>query len=98
MDCDDEFIGESSRTVGERFKEHLKAPSSKYDHYNSTGYTTTIDNFSRVGREDKNLARTIRESTYIRVNSPSVNNNIGKYHLPHIWDGVLFNTSDLKLK
>ena len=26
MECDDEYTGESSRTFGERFKEHLKAP------------------------------------------------------------------------
>ena len=26
VDCDDEYIGESSRTFGERYKEHLKAP------------------------------------------------------------------------
>ena len=26
VECDDEYIGESSRTFGERFKEHLKAP------------------------------------------------------------------------
>ena len=26
VDCDDEYIGESSRTFGERFKEHLKPP------------------------------------------------------------------------
>ena len=40
----------------------------------------------------------IRESIYIRVNNPSLNKNIGKYHLPHIWDEVLFNISELKLK
>ena len=27
VECDEEYIGESSRTFGERFKEHLKAPS-----------------------------------------------------------------------
>ena len=27
VDCDDEYIGESSRTFGERYKEHLKTPS-----------------------------------------------------------------------
>ena len=27
-----------------------------------------------------------------------VSENIGKYHLPHIWDEVLFNTSELKIK
>ena len=24
--------------------------------------------------------------------------NIGKFHLPHIWDEVLFNTSELKIQ
>ena len=36
--------------------------------------------------------RAIKEAIYIRVNNPSLNRNIGKYHLPHIWDEVLFNT------
>ena len=35
---------------------------------------------------------------YIRVNNPSLNKNIGKYHLPHIWDKVLNNITELKLK
>ena len=42
--------------------------------------------------------RTIKEALYIRVNDPSLNRNIDKYHLPHIWDEVLFNISELKLK
>ena len=28
IDCEDEYIGESSRTFGERYKDHLKVPSS----------------------------------------------------------------------
>ena len=80
------------------FKEHLKAPSPIYDHSNTSGHTVTIDNFSIVGREDKNLIRTIIEALYIRVNNPSLDRNIGKYHLPHIWDEVLLNISELKLK
>ena len=94
----EEYIGESARTFAERFKEHLKAPSPIYDYYTTSGYTVTIDNFSIVGREDQNLMRTIKEALYIRVNNPSLNRNIGKYHLPHIWDEVLFNISELKLK
>ena len=98
VECDEEYIGESSRTFGERFKEHLKAPSPIYDHQNITGYNVTLDNFSIVGREDQNLCRWIKEALYIRVNNPSLNKNIGKYHLPHIWDEVLHKTSELKLK
>ena len=86
------------RTFWERFKEHLKAPSPIHDHYNITGHTTTVENFSIVGRKDQNLIRTIKEALYIRVNNPSLNKNIGKYHLPNIWDEVLVNTSELKLK
>ena len=98
VECDEVYIGESSRTFGERFREHLKAPSLIFDHYNITGHNVTVDNFSIVGREDQNLMRTIKKALYIRVNNPSLNRNIGKYHLPHIWDEVLFDTSKLKLK
>ena len=42
--------------------------------------------------------RLIKEAIYIRVNSPSSNKDVGKYHLPHIWDEVLFNISELKIK
>ena len=30
-------------------------------------------------------------------NNPSLNKNIGKYHLPHIWDEVLVNITELQL-
>ena len=40
----------------------------------------------------------IKESIYIRVNNPSLNNNIGKFNLSHIWDRVLLNTKGLTLK
>ena len=98
VECDEEYIGESARTFAERFKEHLKTPSPIYDHYNTSGHNVTIENFSIVGREDQNLMRNIKEALYIRVNNPSLNRNIGKYHLPHIWDEVLLNSSELKLK
>ena len=92
MQYDKEYIGESSRTFRDRFKKHQKAPSLIYDHSNTTGYTATIHNFSIVGRGYQNLNRTIKEPLYIGVNNPSLNRNIGKYHLPHIWGEVMFNT------
>ena len=98
LECDHEYIGETARTFGERFKEHLKAPSPIYDHSNISGHSTTINNFTVVGREEQNLSRLIKESMFIRVNSPSLNKNIGKYHLPHIWDEVLVNNTELILK
>ena len=98
LGCDDEYIGETSRTFGERYKEHLKAPSAIHHHSTITGHTTNHNNFQIVGREGHNLARNIKESIYIRVNNPSLNNNIGKFNLSHIWDRVLLNTKGLTLK
>ena len=70
VECDEEYIGESARTFAVRFKEHQKAPSPIYDHYNTSGHTVTIDNFSIVEREDQNPMRTIKEALYIRTNNP----------------------------
>ena len=57
LGCDDEYIGETSRTFGERYKEHLKAPSAIHHHSTITGHTTNHNNFQIIGREGHNLAR-----------------------------------------
>ena len=98
LGCNDEYIGETSRTYGERHKEHLKAPLPIHHHSNQTGHPTSHNNFQIIGREGHNLARNIKESIFIRVNNPTLNNNIGKFNLPHIWDRVLLNTQGLNLQ
>ena len=77
IDCDEEYIGESGRTFGERLKEHLKAPSPIFGHQNSSGHETSMENFKIIGREENILSRTIKEAMYIRVNNPTLNRNIG---------------------
>ena len=96
-ECDDEYIGESARTFEERFKEHLKAPSPIYEHDNITGHKTSVENFIIIGREGHGISRTIQEAIYIRVDNPTLNRNVGKYNLPHIWDKVLFSIRELKI-
>ena len=95
--CDDEYILETSRTVGERYKEHLKDPSPIHHHNNQTNHPINHNNFKIIGREGHHLSRYIKESIFVRVNSPTLNNNVGKFNLPHIWDKVLINTPGLKL-
>ena len=46
----------------------------------------------------QSIARSIKEAILIRVNDPSLNRNIGKYQLPHIWDEVLVMSPEVKLK
>ena len=89
VDCKEDYTGESGRTFAGRYKEHMKAPSPIHDHYKTTSHDISIDSFSIVGREDQSLARSIKEAIFIRVNDPSLNRNIGKYQLSHIWDKVL---------
>ena len=55
------------------------------------------ENFKIIGREGHGISRTIQEAIYIRVNNTTLNRNVGKYNLPHIWDKVLFTTPELKL-
>ena len=50
-ECEDEYMGELSRTFGESYKEHLKAPSPIYKYHNTTGHNTSVDNFKIIGRE-----------------------------------------------
>ena len=57
VECNEEYIGESSRTFRERFKEHQKAPSPIFDHFNITGHSKSVENFNIVGRR----IRTSRE-------------------------------------
>ena len=98
LTCDNEYTGETSRTFGVRFKEHLKDPSPIHHHSSNTGHPTTQQNSQIIGKEEHGLARNIKESIFIRVNNPTLNNNIGKFNLPHIWDRVLLNTPGLTLK
>ena len=58
---------------------------------------TNPEDFTIIGREDHGLARTIKESINISVNNPTLNRNVGKYNIHHIWGRVLFNTPGLKI-
>ena len=93
----EKYIGDIARALGDRHKEHLKGPSPIHAHIQHTGHNATVDNFNIIGREDRDLVRTIKEAIYIRVYNPSLNRNVGKYHLSHLWDRVLFNTPGLQI-
>ena len=50
-ECDKEYIGESARTFEEHYKEHLKVPSPIFDHQNTIGHITTVENFQDYRQE-----------------------------------------------
>ena len=97
INCAEEYNGETSRTLGECYKEPMREPSSIQVHSQLTGHKLSPDNFNILGREGQDLTRLIKEYIYIRVNNPIPNRNIGKFHLNHIWDRVLVSIPSLKV-
>ena len=91
-------VGESATTFGQRFKEHIKAPSPIYGLQTTTSHPTTLHDLNIVDREGQSSVRTIKESIYIRVNNPTINRNTGKYSLLYIWNGVLVNNAKPQIK
>ena len=51
VDCDEKYIWQSSRTFGDRLKQHFRSLSPIYNHANTTGHHKGLDNISIVGRE-----------------------------------------------
>ena len=97
LNCTEQYIGESGRTLGDRLKEHLRAPSPIHQYSSTSGHPISPNCFKIIHRESKDVSRNIKEAMFIRVNDPSLSRNIGKYQLPHIWDQVLQDTPTLQL-
>ena len=82
-------------TWGE-FQRTSEALFPVYDHYTTTGHTTTVENFS-CGLGGPEPHKSLKRS-YIHKGQQFIpNKNTGTYHLSHIRDKVLFNTSELKI-
>ena len=96
--CEEEYIAELGWTFGDRLKEHHRAPATIYIHGQSSQHCIDVDSFSIVGRAAHSITRTIKEAMFIRVNNSSLNRNLGKFQLHHIWDEVLQDTPAFHLK
>ena len=97
IDCGEEYIGETSRTLRERYQEYLRGPLPIQEFSQLAVHQTNQDNFSIIGREGQDFTRLIKESIFIRANNSTLNRNIGKFQLSRIWDRVLFRTPGIKV-
>ena len=88
----------TGKSVDERYKENIRAPSPIFNLFQTTGHDITLDNVSLVDRKPNGITRTIKEAMFIRVNDPPLNRNLGKYQLSHIWDEVLQDILALQLQ
>ena len=53
---------ESPQGLLERGLRNIRRHSPTFDHFNTTGHSINIDNFSIVGREDHSLNRALKEA------------------------------------
>ena len=98
INCSSTYIGESGRTLGDRIKEHLKAPSPIHQHSSTTGHPMDPNQFNIIHKEVNSQPRTIKEAMFICMQDPPLNQNLGKYQLPHIWDHLLQASPTLQCK
>ena len=98
INCTEAYIRESGRVLADRIKEHLKAPSPIHQHSSTTGHPLSPQCFNIIPQEPQGPSRNIKEAMFIHVNDPSLNRNLGKYQLPHIWDNILHDTPALQVK
>ena len=74
----EEYIGESGRTLGDRVKEHLRAPSPSTNTATLQNIQPSPDCFIIVHRESQGNTRNIKDTMFTWVNDPSLNRNLGK--------------------
>ena len=75
--CEKEYIGETARTLGVRFKEHTdgKHPNSAVTaHTSTTGHKYSLADVKVLVREDSDLKRKVKEAIAIhkKKNSPEL--------------------------
>ena len=96
INCPNAYIGESVRSLGERVKEHFKAPSPIHLHSTTTGHPMDPEQFNIVHKEVNSHSRTTKEAVFIHMQYQTPNRNLGKYQLPHIWDHLLLASPTLQ--
>ena len=98
INCPDEDMGNSVRALGERIKKHLKAPSPIHQHTSSTGHPLSPECFNIIHRVTQDTSRNTKEAIFIHINDTSLDRNLSKHQLPHVWDNILQDTPALHLK
>ena len=78
--CNSSYIGETSRTLGERVKEHSKSTTSAIlKHCKDFHHPLpSINDFSIIDKDPSQITREAKEAIHIRRLDPNLNQNIGK--------------------
>ena len=89
--CNSSYIGETSRALGERVKEHSKSTTSAIlKHCKDFHHPLpSISDFSIIDKDHSQITREAKEAIHIRRLDPNLNPNIGKMSIPHCFDPLI---------
>ncbi len=89
--CNACYIGETGRTLVERLRDHVSDNNSAVKrHHLDTGHPLPNEQDIKIVNVESNaFRRKVKEAIFIKVNNPSLNQNIGKFNLPPIYDQLL---------
>ena len=89
--CNSFYIGETSRALGERVKEHSKSTTSAtLKHCKDPHHPLpSISDFSIIDKDPSQITREAKEAIHIRRLDPNLNRNIGKMSIPHCFDPLV---------
>ena len=89
--CNSSYIGEMSRALGERVKEHSKSTTlAILKHCKDFHHPLpSISDFNIIDKDPSQITREAKEAIHIRRLDPSLNRNIGKMSIPHCFDHLL---------
>ena len=89
--CNSSYIGESSRCLESRVKEHnTSSTRTRFQHSMTNKHTKAdISQFTIIDQDRKQVSREAREAIHIRKNNSALNCNIGKMNIPKIFNLVL---------
>ena len=93
-DCNQEYIGETGRTLGTRIDEHRKTASSAVnEHMSTTGHRIEWNKVKVIDSEPNEHRRKTKEAIHIRQRRPAMNRDTGA-DLPAVFSS-LFLSRDL---
>ena len=89
--CNSSYIGETSRAIGERVKEHSKLTTSAILKHCTDFHhpLPSITNFSIIDTDPSQITREAKEAIHIQRLDPNLNRNIGKMSIPHCFDPLI---------
>ena len=89
--CNSSYIGETSRALGKRVKEHSKSTTlAILKHCKDFHHPLpSISDFSIIDKDPSQITREAKEAIHIRRLDPNLNQNIGKISIPHCFDPLI---------